>query len=1010
MSSTTSALTTGVTLAKPAPRWVFFAVFAISGFSGLIYESIWSHYLKLFLGHAAYAQSLVLMIFMGGLAIGSWLVARLSQHWRSPLLWYALVEGVIGVLALVFHKTFVSMSDTFYLSILPGIDSATLGNLLKWSAAAALILPQSTLLGMTFPLMSTGVIRRYPDHQGGSLAMLYFTNSIGAAVGVLASGFWLIGLVGLPGTIMTAGLLNVALALVVWVLTKLDPHPQSAPIAASTAPAGESRGLATLFLAAAAITGASSFIYEIGWLRMLSLVLGSTTHSFELMLSAFITGLAFGGLWIKKRIDRIEDAVRFSGWVQVLMGATAILTLPLYVQSFDWMAAILHGLNQNDFGYVMFTGFSYGITLLIMVPTAFLAGTTLPLFTRVLLTHREGERAIGRIYAANTLGAIAGVLVAVHILMPLLGLKTLIAIAAALDVVLGVVLLARSGADRRMRALVQGALVGATALVVVMAVVQLDPRRLGSGVYRYRTAELDPNTKVLFFQDGKTASISVVSRGSQVTISTNGKPDASIEMDPARRPVLDEVTMMMAGTLPLGYKPDVHRVANIGLGSGLTTNTLLGDPSIERVDTVEIEAAVTVGAHAFGDRVARTFKDPRSVIHFEDAKTFFAQQKQAYDVIVAEPSNPWVSGVSSLFSEEFYRTIGNYLTDDGVLVQWLQLYEFNDDLVLSVLKGLSRHFADYHIYNTDNLDILIVAKRSGRLPEPSFDRVFAGPLAAELARVGLKGPDDLLVRRTGSRAVLEALLADSRVPVNSDYFPFLDLNTGKARFSGNTSLLFQGWSSVPLPLLDMLNISNVNYRAVTADDSFQRTELIRNAQARLSALRGDTAPDAPGRAGNTPATDWVRALRASCAAGFEQAWGDALHTLARETLAYLDPDAGAELLTAAAPPACRDRLAVPTRQWIDLYTAVAARDGHNMAELGEQLIDQTTAPDRKQFALTAAMLGRLSTHESEHAIALYDKHKDLVGDLRSSPEIRVMLALAKKRQTVDTTETPHSLL
>src|SRR5213595_1134139 len=131
------------------PIQVFFALFTISGFSGLIYESIWSHYLKLFLGHAAYAQSLVLMIFMGGLAIGSWLVARLSQHWRSPLLWYALVEGVIGVLALVFHKTFVSMSDTFYLSILPTIDSVWLGQLLKWSAAAALILPQSVLLGMT---------------------------------------------------------------------------------------------------------------------------------------------------------------------------------------------------------------------------------------------------------------------------------------------------------------------------------------------------------------------------------------------------------------------------------------------------------------------------------------------------------------------------------------------------------------------------------------------------------------------------------------------------------------------------------------------------------------------------------------------------------------------------------------------------------------------------------------------------------------------------------------------
>jgi spermidine synthase len=998
MRSTPSASTIGLTPAQPPPRSVFFAIFAISGFSGLIYESIWSHYLKLFLGHAAYAQSLVLMIFMGGLAIGSWLVARLSQRWRSPLLWYAAVEGVIGVLALVFHTTFVSMSDAFYLAILPRIDPAWLGNLLKWSAAAMLILPQSVLLGMTFPLMSTGVIRRYPDHRGGSLAMLYFTNSIGAAIGVLMSGFWLIGRVGLPGTIMTAGVLNIALALAVWMLVKTDQNPETAPVPTSAARATGSDRLASLFLVAAAITGASSFMYEIGWLRMLSLVLGSTTHSFELMLSAFITGLAFGGLWIKNRIDRIEDVVRFSGWVQVLMGTAAVLTLPLYVLSFDWMSLILQGLKQNDFGYAMFTGLSHVITLSIMVPATFLAGTTLPLFTHVLMRQEEGERAIGRIYAANTLGAIAGVLVAVHIVMPLFGLKSLIGVAAALDVVLGVVLLSRNGAERRVQASMRGALVGVTALVLVLTGVQLDPRRLGSGVYRYRMAELDPATKVLFYRDGKTASISVTSRNTQIAISTNGKPDASIEMDPSRPALLDEVTMIMAGSLPLVYKPDARRVANIGLGSGLTAHTVLGSPSVERVDTVEIEAAMTVGAHAFGTRVERTFNDPRSKIHLEDAKTFFAQQKLAYDVIIAEPSNPWVSGVSSLFSEEFYRTIGNHLTDDGVLVQWLQLYEFNDDLTLSVFRGLNRYFADYAIYNTDDSNILIVAKRSGRLPEPRFEALFAGPLAKDLARVELKGPDDLLVRKTGSKAAIEALLTDARVPANSDYHPYLDLNGGAARFRGDKTTLFDAWSTVPLPMLEMLGIANVRYGKVTAGDSFRRAQMIRRARASLAILRSDAVADAPG---STDLGDMLRALRASCGAGFERSWADALQALALDTLAFMDADDATTLLTSAVPPACRDKLRPDMRQWLDLYTAVANRDGKAMADSGEGLLGQSSAPDRQRFALTAAMLGRLATRESGRTIALYEEHKALVGDLGSNPEIRLILALAKHRRSME---------
>ena len=272
------------------PRSLYFGIFAVSGFSGLIYESIWSHYLKLFLGHAAYAQSLVLIIFMGGMAIGSLLASRFSARLRIPILAYAAVEAVVGIIALVFHDLFAGLIEIFHASVLPGLESPLAGITLKWLAASLLILPQSVLLGMTFPLMSAGIIRRFPGTPGGSIAMLYFTNSIGAAIGVLVSGFVMIRAFGLPGTIMTAGLLNITLALTVWVLVRLDPQPETEPLP-SLETTDSDGSLATLFLFAAFITGMASFIYEISWIRMLSLVLGATTHSFELMLSAFIAGL-----------------------------------------------------------------------------------------------------------------------------------------------------------------------------------------------------------------------------------------------------------------------------------------------------------------------------------------------------------------------------------------------------------------------------------------------------------------------------------------------------------------------------------------------------------------------------------------------------------------------------------------------------------------------------------------------------------------------------------------------
>src|SRR6516164_7419874 len=220
-----------------ASRRFLLGVFVVSGFTGLIYESIWSHYLKLFLGHAAYAQTLVLAIFMGGMALGAWLVARYCGRLRQLLWGYLLVEALIGVLGVLFHRVFVASTDFSFATVIPALPAGLAINLYKWSLAALLVLPQSVLLGMTFPLISGGIIRRWPQRPGETLSVLYFTNSLGGAIGVLVSGFVLIGLVGLPGTTLTAGLLNSALALGVWLVVRRQAEPATPALVASAAAA-----------------------------------------------------------------------------------------------------------------------------------------------------------------------------------------------------------------------------------------------------------------------------------------------------------------------------------------------------------------------------------------------------------------------------------------------------------------------------------------------------------------------------------------------------------------------------------------------------------------------------------------------------------------------------------------------------------------------------------------------------------------------------------------------------
>lgn len=969
-----------------APRSLYFVIFTISGFSGLIYESIWSHYLKLFLGHAAYAQSLVLIIFMGGMALGSWVASRYSAKSKSPLLFYAGVELIVGLAALLFHDLFTSLIDVFYATVLPSMGSPAAGAILKWLAASILIMPQSILLGMTFPLMSAGVIRRFPDLPGGSIAMLYFTNSIGAAIGVLASGFWLIKIVGLPGTIFSAGLLNIVLAVTVWALVRLDPSPNTVPIQ-SEHRADKGSSLKRLFLVAAFITGAASFIYEISWIRMLSLVLGATTHSFELMLSAFITGLAFGGLWIKRRIDRIGSPVRFSGYVQLIMGVLALLTIPVYATSFYWMEWLLTALDTTDAGYAGFSLASHAIALSVMLPTTFMAGMTLPLFTYVLIRQGHGEGSIGQIYAANTIGAIVGVLVAVHVGLPVLGLKGLILFGAMLDIVLGLVLLSREPlARKRSIDLTAGALVGCGALVLTVTMANLNPLLLVSGVYRSGTTQTSEGDKVVFYQDGKTASVSLLASVSGlVLLATNGKPDASIQFDPAKRYSKDEITMVIAGTLPLAYMPDATQIANIGMGSGLTTHVMLAHDDIEKIDTIEIESAIVAAAAGYGDFVERAYTDPRSQIYIEDAKTFFSLHNSIYDIIIAEPSNPWVSGVASLFSSEFYRVVKRHLRDDGLFVQWIQLYEFNDELAESILKAISENFSDYVIYTTDGSNILLIARNEGALPEPDWSAVFASGMAQELSRVDINSESDMLVRKLIDRDSLVPYLNRSRVPTNSDYFPYVDLHAGSARYKKSESTLFGSLMIPPLPVAEMLAGDRLQHDAITRVSFLLRVKEHENARWIYRRLAENAALDELGNTGGNMradmmyVTDLLRNNIQSCALDYDpRRFRFSLYDIMSVTLPFLDSGQGLALIEAVAGADCAAQKEEQTLLWLDLYRAVARRDANGMSAASRRLLseDANTPAILHDYLVTAATLGDIVAGRTDRAREIWDRYAE----------------------------------
>ena len=919
-------------------------IFVLSGAAGLVYESIWTRYLGLFVGHGAYAQVLVLVIFLGGMSIGALAVSRRAERVRNPLLWYAVVELVVGLIGLVFHDAFLWATHAAYDAIFPAFGPGTLHLLTKWSIAALLILPQSLLLGATFPLMVAGALRPAPERAGRTIALLYFANSLGAAAGVLIAGFVLISRFGLPGTLLAASMTNFVVAGAAFLASRfvgesMAARGSDADLGPAVAPDPRALAipvrLAQLMLLVSFGTAVSSFIYEIGWIRMLSLVLGSATHSFELMLSAFILGLSIGAFVIRRRNGQHRRTLQQLAHVQLAMGVLAVATLPVYARSFEWMGAFMAAFTREEAGYVGFSIARYVICLVVMLPATICAGMTLPLITRFLLRGADGERALGRVYGVNTLGSIVGVSLAALVLLPVLGLKWMIVAGAAIDVALGVWLLVeeRRGAHDPYR--IRRWLPAAAAALLIVAVgvrTRFDRVMLTSGVFRYGAVRRSTASDMVFYADGRTATVSVrrIGSGPGLSLATNGKPDASLGAEwftPPTAPAafsLDASTQVLLPLITLAHAPEARVAAVVGQGSGMSSHTLLGDPRLTKVVTIEIEPEMLRASRAFLPANRRVFDDPRSAFAIEDARSYFASQEQRFDLILSEPSNPWVAGVSGLFTTEFYAHVSRYLTPRGVFGQWLHLSEINDGLVLSVVRALARNFPAYALYSVGNKDILIVATNEPHLPRPDWS-VFALPgIADDLRRVLPITPAMLDALRIAGSETLAPLVRGGGA--NSDFFPVLDLGAERTRYLKEGAMGFIGLSGDRFALASLIEGGRVT-RSVAVENPIPGV-------ARLEAMSLGARVDAndfaaatgPQRAAAERARGVSRMLASGATPVDWHVWVDALREAEATRAGGSNGIADTSLYTAATRALAAQSPPEEVRASVDFLHGLASHD------------------------------------------------------------------------------------
>ena len=736
--------------------------FFFSGAAGLIYQVAWSKALGLIFGHTAYAVATVLAVFMGGLAAGSAWLGRWGERSDRPLALYGWIE--IGV-ALSGAVSLAGLAGVraVYIEAYPLASghSATLLALRFVGAALVLFLP-TFLMGATLPVLVRGLARDSAE-LGTRLARLYSVNTAGAVAGTLTAGFLFLPILGLRRTLGVAVALNLLAGGIALRISRHEPilvartisedaaFPRERNLTKSAMP---SRFLYICF----ALVGATAMAYEIGWTRLLSTQLGSSTYAFTLMLATFLTGIVIGSALFERWNRHHETTEATFAYTQTFTALTALGFLILFPRLIEVLPPILRATHESFRGLVLA---QFVTSALAMLPAAVVFGFNFPAVLLLAAGPQSNEtpdpascqnrararlgarnNIIGRAYAWNTFGAILGATATGFWLLPRLGSFHLLAATALTNLVLAAVISAVSVPRRLLRLAIHGALLVAVGFIGFSHYFY-DPAVAAFNTVMYwnlydRPLTLRENAHlvdIVYFADGLNSTISVARTDGYISLRTNGKVDASNH---------DVTTQRLLGHLgALAHPP--RRVLLIGFGSGMTASALASYPDLERLDVVEIEPAVISAAPLLTELNRNVLHDPRVHVTLDDARNFLFTTHERYDLIVSEPSNPWIAGVATLFTREFYRAAQARLVPGGALVQWLQAYSLYPDDLRMVLATFLSEFHGATLWHGDAPDLILMAPSTS--PEEILKRthaLYSNPsLNDEFKQLGMDDPAGL---------------------------------------------------------------------------------------------------------------------------------------------------------------------------------------------------------------------------------------------------------------------------
>ena len=773
--------------------FLLFLLFFFSGLTSLVYEIVWSRVLSTIIGNTSLAIAVVVSLFMAGLALGSFISARLKRSFK-PLILYGILEGLIGLYSL-FTPSLSELINKFYSNYYPAVANNFFQSvILKASMSGMLLLIPTIAMGMTLPLL----VRCFPASERHEKAgLLYGLNTAGAVVGTLLAGYLLLPNLGISLTIYITAAINGLLFISGLILSaQMDVFKESE----KRAPAFHL--LYLLFL----LTGFATLAYEILWARALSMYFGSSVYAFSAILASFLLGIASGSAYYAGRISQSSDPFQLFSLIQFRISLSALFFIGIFMGLpiiLIWMFQLF---NQS---FALFQIAQFLLIAITVFYTTFLSGSAFPAALHFFRKDSEALQGYaGYVYSYNTIGSILGSLCAGFILIPWLGVERSIRLIALLNLILGIICFRKSLASNQNRRVLA---VGGIALVLLMFLPRWNQSIYNAGFYAfaYRYAEEQQNKKpssrisdpashssnpaslqagafswgpatavdelnLLFYSEGLAATVAVTQDENGIrSLLINGKPDAS------NVPTGDMRTQLLLGHLPALHMDKPKNALVIGLGSGVTAGALALH-ELNRIDVVEIEEKVAKASEYFEEENGSVLKRKNVRLIFDDGRNVVQHSSMKYDLITSEPSNLWMSGVANLFTREFFLAASNRLNPDGIMCQWIHLYQISRHDVLVFLKTMHSVFPHLSIW-IDGSDMLILASRKSLKPDVPqiFKRMSQPVIQRSLEPTGIK-PANIMKIYVSDETMLKALRRN--LEINTDDFPILEFSAPRSLF------------------------------------------------------------------------------------------------------------------------------------------------------------------------------------------------------------------------------------